>query len=293
MQNFDGCERPLAVIRTRGGTHLPPCPEVRPCNSYHFPLIFPLGFNAPTFIYILHHLCGLYSSSEGAPWQLTLQAGLFKIRLVGSSPKLCDLVKSPSDCPWPISQRHPATFAELILPNSHPPLPWHSPCHRPRWCLSRCQVRHSPGSGLPAFSIDLPALTVTPFFRLETEQEAPEVSTLRSASTVASSRGCWTIVSVWQKALECLVWGKSSSISRYLRLKSNTTARAPGEAEAYCAWLDNAGLVDAVVSDDSDCFCYGAKTVLRNFSTDPKNFSVTRCTARRLREEVLLSGLLS
>jgi len=65
--------------------------------------------------------------------------------------------------------------------------------------------------------------------------------------------------------------------------------RAPGEAEAYCAWLDNAGLVDAVVSDDSDCFCYGAKTVLRNFSTDPKNFSVTRCTARRLREEVGLS----
>ena len=74
-------------------------------------------------------------------------------------------------------------------------------------------------------------------------------------------------------------------------MKSNNTSRAPGEAEAYCAWLDNAGLVDAVVSDDSDCFCYGAKTVLRNFSTDPKNFSVTRCTARRLREEVGLSGL--
>ena len=66
-------------------------------------------------------------------------------------------------------------------------------------------------------------------------------------------------------------------------------ARAPGEAEAYCAWLDRAGLVDAVVSDDSDCFCYGAKTVLRNFSTDPKNFSVTRCTAKRLREELGLS----
>ena len=76
-----------------------------------------------------------------------------------------------------------------------------------------------------------------------------------------------------------------------LKIESNTTSRAPGEAEAYCAWLDNAGLVDAVVSDDSDCFCYGAKTVLRNFSTDPKNFSVTRCTARRLREEVGLSGL--
>ena len=47
--------------------------------------------------------------------------------------------------------------------------------------------------------------------------------------------------------------------------------------------------MDAVVSDDSDCFCYGAKTVLRNFSTDPKNFSVTRCTAKRLKEELGLS----
>jgi flap endonuclease GEN len=64
---------------------------------------------------------------------------------------------------------------------------------------------------------------------------------------------------------------------------------APGEAEAYCAWLDRAGLVDAVVSDDSDCFCYGARTVLRNFSTDPKNFCVTRCTAGRLRAELGLS----
>ena len=87
-KNFDGCERPLAVVRACGGTHLPPRPEVRPCNSNHFPLIFPLGFNAPTFIYIPDHLSCLYSSPEGAPWQLTLQAGLFKIRLVGSSPEL-------------------------------------------------------------------------------------------------------------------------------------------------------------------------------------------------------------
>ena len=64
---------------------------------------------------------------------------------------------------------------------------------------------------------------------------------------------------------------------------------APGEAEQYCAALNQAGLVDAVVSDDSDCFCYGAKTVLRNFSTDPKNFSVSRYTAKKIRQEVALS----
>ena len=42
--------------------------------------------------------------------------------------------------------------------------------------------------------------------------------------------------------------------------------RADGEAEAYAAKLNSEGLVDAVVTDDSDAFCYGATTVLRNFS---------------------------
>ena len=44
-----------------------------------------------------------------------------------------------------------------------------------------------------------------------------------------------------------------------------------------------------MVSDDSDAFCYGAKTVLRNFSTDPKSFSVSRYSSSRLRAEVGLS----
>ena len=38
---------------------------------------------------------------------------------------------------------------------------------------------------------------------------------------------------------------------------------AEGEAEAYAAQLNAEGLVDAVVTDDSDAFCYGAHTVLR------------------------------
>ena len=43
-------------------------------------------------------------------------------------------------------------------------------------------------------------------------------------------------------------------------------AQALGEAEALCAALSAAGRVDAVVSEDSDAFCFGARTVLRNFS---------------------------
>ncbi|KAJ8734833.1 hypothetical protein PYW08_014083 [Mythimna loreyi] len=39
-----------------------------------------------------------------------------------------------------------------------------------------------------------------------------------------------------------------------------------GEAEATCAHLNAQGFVDAVVSQDSDCFAYGAKRVYRNFS---------------------------
>ena len=63
---------------------------------------------------------------------------------------------------------------------------------------------------------------------------------------------------------------------------------AAGEAEAGCAALNMSGAVDGVISDDSDSLCYGARTVFRNFSTDPKNFSVSRYRADRL--EVRGSG---
>ncbi|KAM7355956.1 LOW QUALITY PROTEIN: XPG-like endonuclease [Cochliomyia hominivorax] len=42
--------------------------------------------------------------------------------------------------------------------------------------------------------------------------------------------------------------------------------QGPGEAEAYCAFLNLKELVDGVISQDSDCFAYGALRVYRNFS---------------------------
>ncbi len=50
-----------------------------------------------------------------------------------------------------------------------------------------------------------------------------------------------------------------------------TVIQSPcGEAEKACAYLNLIGKCDAVISDDSDVFLYGAKVVYRNFSIDKK-----------------------
>ncbi|XP_020300170.1 flap endonuclease GEN [Pseudomyrmex gracilis] len=52
-----------------------------------------------------------------------------------------------------------------------------------------------------------------------------------------------------------------------LRYMGITCIQSNGEAEALCAYLNEDGLVDGCISQDSDCFLYGAKVVYRNFCT--------------------------
>lgn len=43
---------------------------------------------------------------------------------------------------------------------------------------------------------------------------------------------------------------------------------SPGEAEAQCSFLEMMGLVDGVISNDSDVFAFGGKTVFKDFFVD-------------------------
>lgn len=51
-----------------------------------------------------------------------------------------------------------------------------------------------------------------------------------------------------------------------LHLMGLSCIKGKGEAESLCAYLNDEGLVDGCISQDSDCFAYGAKVVYRNFS---------------------------
>ena len=52
----------------------------------------------------------------------------------------------------------------------------------------------------------------------------------------------------------------------------------------YVLQLNAEGLVDAVITEDSDTFCYGAEVILRNFSISASGPSVEMYTASRLDE---------
>lgn len=62
---------------------------------------------------------------------------------------------------------------------------------------------------------------------------------------------------------------------------------APMEAEAQCAYMELANLVDGVVTDDSDVFLFGARSVYKNIFDDRKyveTYFMQVWTSQSLRE---------
>lgn len=81
--------------------------------------------------------------------------------------------------------------------------------------------------------------------------------------------------------------------------------QGPGEAEAFCAQMNACGMVDGVISQDSDCFAYGARRVFRNFtlsmqgsagsiggSVDIYDLSVVQKTVDFGRNKIVVMALL-
>ena len=59
--------------------------------------------------------------------------------------------------------------------------------------------------------------------------------------------------------------------------------RADAEAEALCALLDSSGVVDGVISNDGDCFLFGARTIYTNFTLENlEEGKVMRYDSKRL-----------
>lgn len=63
-------------------------------------------------------------------------------------------------------------------------------------------------------------------------------------------------------------WNSCNACEEMLKLLGVTVVRAKAEGEALCALLNQRGIVDAVISNDSDCFLYGAKLMYKNFSIE-------------------------
>lgn len=86
---------------------------------------------------------------------------------------------------------------------------------------------------------------------MENDSMAREARKLQSATTSLSEE----------------MYGETRDLLRLLGLPY---LEAPMEAEAQCAFLNETGLVDAVVTEDSDAFLFGAKVVYRRLFADGK-----------------------
>ena len=63
-------------------------------------------------------------------------------------------------------------------------------------------------------------------------------------------------------------WSSSERCAKLLRLLGVPVVQANAEGEALCALLNSRGVCDGVISNDGDCFLFGAKTLYTKFTVE-------------------------
>lgn len=109
---------------------------------------------------------------------------------------------------------------------------------------------------------------VKPIFVLD--GAAPEIKRATMEARKATQGGCGSSDEVKSMARTRLK-GLMNECRFLLSAMGLKCVQANGEGEALCSRMNAEGVVHAVISDDSDAFCYGARVVIRNFGANAKD----------------------
>lgn len=106
----------------------------------------------------------------------------------------------------------------------------------------------------------------------------------------------------WKRGKRINTWAQNpltDGLKAFIEAFGYEWRMAPGEAEAELAYLNAAGIIDGVLTDDVDAFLFGAKAVWRNPSsthaqtsdTEKKNFVLVFQDVKLSRAELILIAL--
>ncbi|KAG1751765.1 PIN domain-like protein [Suillus lakei] len=109
--------------------------------------------------------------------------------------------------------------------------------------------------------------------------DGPERPALKRGQKVATKKTHW-MTKPTQRILDTfdIQWFTVCTVHLVLMfvLATDSSPQAKGEAEAELAAMNGAGMIDAVMTDDSDVFAFGGRLVLRNSSLSDSTVDVYR-----------------